>query len=213
MTSQQSLFATDSDPISASERRNKCFVKPTDVESLLYYDEQGSPLYIGEMLDVKSRSLVRRTITGKMKGEWAGYWSGISKLNRIVLVKQIIYKLNEKGFNDDKYADTCCYSPQAVAEEIDFFLPKSFWSVKVRKSGSASQTYIDPDWPSFEKWGWNFEYSETRTRLKAERESTLSRFSENHRKKVERDRLKGSSESNLPKFDPETGEILEEEKQ
>lgn len=213
MTSQQSLFATDSEPTSASERRNKCFVKPTDVESLLYYDEQGSPLYIGEMLDVKSRSLVRRTITGKMKGEWAGYWSGISKFNRIVLVKQIIYKLNEKGFNDDKYADTCCYSPQAVAEEIDFFLPKSFWSVKVRKSGSASQTYIDPDWPSFEKWGWNFEYPETRTRLKAERESTLSRFSENHCKKVERDRLKGSSESNPPKFDPETGKILEEEKQ
>ena len=131
----------------------------------------------------------------------------------IGLVKQIIYKLNEKGFNDDRYAETCCYSPQAVAEEIDFFLPKSFWSVKVRKSGSASQTYIDPDWPSFEKWGWNFEYPETKARLKAERESTLSRFSENHRKKVERDRLKGSSESNLPKFDPETGEIFEEEKQ
>lgn len=210
MPSQQSLFATDSESTNVSERRNKCFVKPTDVESFLYYDEQGSPLYIGEMLDVKSRSLVRRTITGKMKGEWAGYWSAISKFNRIALIKQLIYKLNEKGFYDEKYADTCCYSPQAIAEEIDFFLPKFFWAVKVRKSGSAGKTYIDPDWPSFKKWHWNFEFPETRDRLKAERESSLSRFSENHRKKVQRDRLKQESAEFLPSYNPETGEILEE---
>lgn len=122
MTMQTSFW----DPEDLPQQRNKCFVKPNDVESFLYYNEDGTPQYIGEMLDVKSRAMVRRTITSKMKDDWAGYWSGISKFNRIGLVKQIIYKLNEKGFNDDRYAETCCYSPQAVAEEIDFFLPKSF---------------------------------------------------------------------------------------
>ena len=51
------------DPEDLPQHRNKCFVKPNDVESFLYYNEDGTPQYIGEMLDVKSRALVRRTIT------------------------------------------------------------------------------------------------------------------------------------------------------
>ena len=46
MTSQQSLFATDSEPTSAPERRNKCFVKATDVESLPAFDPE-----TGELLE------------------------------------------------------------------------------------------------------------------------------------------------------------------
>lgn len=44
MTSQQSLFATDSALTSAPERRNKCFVKPTGVESLPAFDPEPGEL-------------------------------------------------------------------------------------------------------------------------------------------------------------------------
>ena len=46
MTSQQSLFATDSEPTSAPERSKKGFVKPTGVESLPAFDPE-----TGELLE------------------------------------------------------------------------------------------------------------------------------------------------------------------
>ena len=62
----------------------------------------------------------------------------------------------------------------AVAEEIDFYLPKIFWKVKRRKKTSGGKTVVDPEWASFEKW--HFVYPETRARLAAEAHASAERI-------------------------------------
>lgn len=132
----------------------------------------GTP-YTGETLDVKSRSKVRRMLDRYMKGPWSRWWVGVSKVARGPLVKEAMGILLQYWMGRDDEA-CACYSADAVAEEIDFYLPKIFWKVKRRKRCSGGKTIVDPEWATFEKW--NFAYPETRARLAAEAHASSERI-------------------------------------
>lgn len=128
-----------------------------------YFDD--APGYTGETLDVTSRAKVRRMIDKKMRGPWSRWWVGVSNVPRQPLVEEALDAL--EAYWGGRENEACaCFSACAVAEEIDFYLPKAFWKVKRKKRVSAAKTAVDPDWASFEKW--RFVYPETRARLGAE---------------------------------------------
>lgn len=116
--------------------------------------------YTGESLDVSSRSRVRSIVTNWVtKGEWAAYWYGMSRVPRGRLIRECISALDRMA--DKNPGKEYCYSVQAVAEEVDFFLPKAFWCHRIRKKrapkATSSSTVVDPDWPSMaEKWHWYY---------------------------------------------------------
>ncbi len=122
------------------------------------------PVFTGETLDVVSRSKVRRMLDRYMKGPWSRWWVGVSNVERTPLVEEAMDILLQHWMGRDDEA-CACYSADAVAEEIDFYLPKIFWKVKRRKKTSGGKTVVDPEWASFEKW--RFVYPETRAPLVA----------------------------------------------
>lgn len=83
------------------------------------------PGYQGEVLDVSSRAAVRRIVTSWVKkGAWARFWYGMSYCDRRELILECKRKLEQKDQAKDD--GVLCWSVQAIAEEIDFFLPKAF---------------------------------------------------------------------------------------
>lgn len=94
--------------------------------------------------------------------------STISSQKRFPLMSLCLDKLQ---YERDKADDTTLelYSPQAVLEEIDFYLPKSFWyfhmNIRAFDSSSASKTLIDPEWPEFKNLNWHFMFEESKARL------------------------------------------------
>lgn len=131
------------------------------------------PVFTGETLDVVSRSKVRRMLDRYMKGPWSRWWVGVSNVERTPLVEEAMDILLQYWMGRDDEA-CACYSAEAVAEEIDFYLPKIFWKVKRRKKTSGGKTVVDPEWASFEKW--RFVYPETRERLSAEAHASAERI-------------------------------------
>ncbi len=131
------------------------------------------PVFTGETLDVVSRSKVRRMLDRYMKGPWSKWWVGVSNVERTPLVEEAMEILFQHWAGRDDEA-CACYSADAVAEEIDFYLPKIFWKVKRRKKTSGGKTVVDPEWASFEKW--HFVYPETRARLAAEAHASAERI-------------------------------------
>ena len=122
-------------------------------------------------LDDSSRATVRRIVSKWVKtGEWSAYWYGMSRCPRTKLINDCLAECDK---NADKHdPNTCCYSPQAIAEEIDFFLPKAFWCYRIRtmngKKSTPAKTVVNPDWPSMiKKWSWMFPQATTE-RLRAE---------------------------------------------
>ena len=118
------------------------------------------PRYQGDVLDVSSRAAVRRIVTSWVKkGAWARYWYGMSHCDRRDLILECKEKLEQK--EREKGGGVLCWSVQAIAEEIDFFLPKAFWCFRILsrdgKKRSPVKTVVDPDWPSMAgKWCWMF---------------------------------------------------------
>ena len=133
--------------------------------------------YSGEAIDPRSRSRVRRIIDARMKDDWKTWWvNGVSNYNRAALVFDCIQDLDTYWFGRND-AGNACYSANAVAEEIDFYLPKSFWKHKRKKRRPASQVAVNPEWKTFQ--GWHFEYEETIERLSIESaaiEERIKRF-------------------------------------
>ncbi len=129
--------------------------------------------YVGEAIDPRSRRRVRQAIDFHMKTDWKTWWTkGVSNYSRNKLVFECLQDLDAYWFGRNE-ADNACFSAQAVAEEIDYYLPKSFWKHKRGKRRSAGQVMVDPDWKTFK--GWRFEYPETVHRLKAEYEAMRKR--------------------------------------
>ena len=119
--------------------------------------------YYGEAIDPRSRSRVRKIIDGYMKDKWKTWWvSGVSNFNRAALVLDCMQDLDQYWFGRND-AGNACYSANAVAEEIDYYLPKTFWKHKRKKRKASSQVMIDPTWKTFQ--AWHFEYEETIARL------------------------------------------------
>lgn len=132
------------------------------------------PEFTGELLDAASRSKVRRMLERYMEGPWSKWWVGVSNVKRGPLVQEAMDILID--FWDARGdADGACFSPDAVAEEIDFYLPKIFWKVKRKLRHSGGKAVVNPDWATFEKW--HFAYPETRARLRDEFQDR-SRFKE-----------------------------------
>lgn len=129
--------------------------------------------YVGEAIDPRSRKRVRAIVEKHMKSDWRTWWTkGVSGYSRNKLVYECIRDLDLWWLGREG-ACNACYSPQAVSEEIDYFLPKSFWKHKRGKHRSSGQVVVDPGWKAFE--GWKFEYEETIARLKAEYEAMKER--------------------------------------
>lgn len=136
--------------------------------------------YHGEAIDPRSRSRVRKIIDSYMKDEWKTWWvSGVSNYNRAALVFECMHDLDQYWFGRND-AGNACYSANAVAEEIDYYLPKTFWKHKRKKRKASSQVMIDPEWKTFQ--GWHFEYEETIARLTAECQAMQERI-ERYRKR------------------------------
>lgn len=72
-----------------------------------------------------------------------------------------------------------------VSEEIDFYLPKVFWREKRKMRTSAAKIFVNPDWPTFQKW--HFDYPETRQRLLME-----ERFLDDAKRAADRKRSRKS---------------------
>lgn len=134
-------------------------------------DEMGKPIFVGESLSLKDRTIVRSATTNWLKECMANGLkdaSTISSQKRFPLMRRCLNKIqSERDKADDTTLEPC--SPQAVLEEIDFYLPKSFWRFNMNidefKSGSAANTLIDPEWPEFIKINWHFMFEESKTRL------------------------------------------------
>lgn len=134
-------------------------------------DEMGKPIFVGESLSLKDRTIVRSATTNWLKECMANGLkdaSTISSQKRFPLMRRCLNKIqSERDKADDTTLEPC--SPQAVLEEIDFYLPKSFWRFYMNidgfKSGSAANTLIDPEWPEFIKINWHFMFEESKTRL------------------------------------------------
>lgn len=134
-------------------------------------DEAGKPVFVGESLNIKDRTIVRTITTNWLKECMANGLknaSTISEQKRFPLMNRCLGKLQSER---EKTSETASepYSPQAVLEEIDFYLPKSFWylymNIRVLNSSSASKTLIDPEWPEFKKLNWHFMFEKSKTRL------------------------------------------------
>lgn len=134
-------------------------------------DEMGKPIFVGESLSLKDRTIVRSATTNWLKECMANGLkdaSTISSQKRFPLMRRCLNKIqSERDKADDTTLEPC--SPQAVLEEIDFYLPKSFWrfymNIDEFKSGSAANTLIDPEWPEFIKINWHFMFEESKSRL------------------------------------------------
>ena len=134
-------------------------------------DETGKPIFAGESLSLKDRTMVRTATTNWLKKCMANGLkdaSTISSQKRFPLMSLCLDKLQ---YERDKAGDTTLepYSPQAVLEEIDFYLTKSFWyshmNIRALDSSSASKTLIDPEWPEFKNLNWHFMFEESKARL------------------------------------------------
>lgn len=134
-------------------------------------DETGKPIFVGESLSLKDRTIVRSATTNWLKECMANGIkdaSTISSQKRFPLMSRCLNKIqSERDKADDTTLEPC--SPQAVLEEIDFYLPKSFWyfhmNIRALDSSSASKTLIDPEWPEFKKLNWHFMFEESKSRL------------------------------------------------
>lgn len=134
-------------------------------------DEMGKPIFVGESLSLKDRTIVRSATTNWLKECMANGLkdaSTISSQKRFPIMRRCLNKIqSERDKADDTTLEPC--SPQAVLEEIDFYLPKSFWrfymNIDEFKSGSAANTLIDPEWPEFIKINWHFMFEESKSRL------------------------------------------------
>lgn len=131
---------------------------------------QSEPTFCGETLDKKSRAVIRRLLSKKMRSEpWCDWWVGVSNVPRRPLVYECAKAIRTYWSGQpDKGEGVACWTFQAIAEEIDLYLPKAFWKEKRHKRYSASKVFVDPDWPTFQKW--HFEFPETRERLLKERD-------------------------------------------
>lgn len=130
-------------------------------------------VYTGETMDVMSRKIVRSSLMKRMRQDWADLWvPGMAYIDRVALVKELLLELDRwwLGRNNAACAE---YSPCAVAEEIDYALPKTFWKVKRKKAKSVSALSVDPNWKTFENW--RFLYPETVDRLRNEAEINKER--------------------------------------
>lgn len=129
--------------------------------------------YMGETLDIASRRRVRHAVTSKMKTEpWRSYWVGVSRADRTSLICAAADACRAYWLGRAGAAVVECWTYQAIAEEIDFYLPKVFWAnYRSKKKGAkkvgAANTYVDPWSKTFSEWC--FHYPETRERLAAER--------------------------------------------
>lgn len=134
-------------------------------------DETGKPIFVGESLSLKDRAIVRTVTTNWLKECMANRLGDASKISgqkRFPLMSQCLIKIqSERDKADETVSEP--YSPQAVLEEIDFYLPKSFWyfhmNIRALDSSSASKTLIDPEWPEFKKLNWHFMFEESKARL------------------------------------------------
>lgn len=122
----------------------------------------------GEVLDIPSRAAVRSVVTGFVKSYdlLPDRPGDISYSGRRYLILKCKRKLEQK--ERKKGGDALCWSVQAIAEEIDYYLPKSFMCFRIRKKSAPAKTVVDPDsgWMS-EEWCWMFPDT-TPDRLKAE---------------------------------------------
>lgn len=119
--------------------------------------------WINPGLDSLCRRRVRDLIDSKCKYEWPRCWRAVYRLDREALLLDCVDYIESKWEDGD---DPLYYSEDAVAREIDFYLPKAYFYFKVyRKSHPASSISgmgVLPTWPSFnEHSGWVFEFPET----------------------------------------------------
>ena len=154
----------------------------------------GDQHYTGELLDGMSTRIVRSEISKRVYRDWGRFWvNGFNKINRNRLVYDLMRKLD--AYWSKRSADGI-YSPAAVAEEVDYYLPKSFWKRVRKRKGSAAGVVVDVDGVKFANWVFRYEETKDRLRLEfARRVEDADRY--NSRKKA-------------IVFDSETGEIIEE---
>lgn len=108
--------------------------------------------YVGEALDIRSRGYVRREIDKRMQTHWAKWWvKGMNHVSRAKVAYELTGGLY-KWWEGRKGVGASCFSFQAVMEEVDYYLPKSFWKHKRKKRQSAGSVDVDPDWDTFADW-------------------------------------------------------------
>lgn len=124
--------------------------------------------YQGEALDISSRAAVRSLVTGFVKSYdlLPDRPGDISTSNRGSLIHECQRKLEQK--ERERGSDALCWSVQAIAEEIDYYLPKAFMCFRNNKKSAPAKTVVNPDWTWMSKeWFWMFPEA-TPDRLKAE---------------------------------------------
>lgn len=131
-------------------------------------------VFTGEGMDVKSRGVVRRRLDKKLRDDWHCWTGGMNRFSRDWMVDDAMRDL-ERYWSKRKDGDILAYySQEAVREEIDYYLPKTFWKHRRSKKQSAANVTVDPDWKTFQDW--LTDYPETIVRLKRESDAAHEQY-------------------------------------
>lgn len=144
-------------------------------------------------LDAVSSRVVRRELTRLMKTKWDGYWvPAMNMIDRDKLAWNLERRLRSYWMARDGEP---IYSREAIAREVDWYLPKTFWHLKRKRKGPVRSVVIDVDGKTFSQW--RFEYGETRERLRDECARRVEEI-ESYKKRQA-----------AVVYDRETGEVIE----
>lgn len=109
--------------------------------------------FTGETLDIRSRTHVRKELDRRMSSEpWCQWWvKGMNHVSRAKVAYELTDDLHRWWFGRNG-AEEARFSFPAVMEEVDYYLPKSFWKHKRKKARSSAKVCVDPDWDTFANW-------------------------------------------------------------
>lgn len=137
--------------------------------------DTGEAAYTGAALDSSSRKAVRSVITKAFTtGTDPNWFKLVSLMDRDALVIRCARAVESYWEERPEGGARASWSYQAVAEEVDFYLPKVVGAC-LRDAGPAGlarrhapyRTLIDPYTEPF--CNWSFDFPQTRERLARER--------------------------------------------